>query len=241
MRRINKVLWYTDRNEHFFTGTPFTGATYYKQHMGPATRALSPVLAELQRDGVIARRDSGDTSNEPLFFALKKPFLHVFTSEQISNVEAVARNVLFDLPTDIANQVANDRVASVAHIGETIPYYTVYAGRPGEILRRDIAWATREADRTETGDNTAGASASETGDWQGSALDALIWYLNRDPSAGISLPTTDTSWFLYRQQGVRSIGVPSILMLYRFDLEELITAAIRIDVPDAETDDSDDE
>lgn len=239
MRRLNRVLWYTDRNEHFFTGTPLTGATYYRQNTGPATRALPPVLTELQRDGVLAQRENGDGAPGQQFFALKKPLLHLFTSEQISNVETVARNVMFDVPTAIPNQAAHDRVHDVAQIGESFPYFTVLAGRPAEILRRDLAWAMRKADLADVRASPEGSGAAD--ERSGDAVEALIWYLNRDPSAGISLPNADQSWFLYKQAGAPAIGVPDVLVLYRFDLEELVTGAIRVDASDPDAGERDDD
>jgi hypothetical protein len=167
--------------------------------------------------------------DEDLFFALKRPSLHLLTGDQISAVEAIARSVVFDVRAAIPNRAAHDRVARIAQIGETVPYFTVFSGRPAEILRADIAWAIAEAGRSSADQPAVVGDRRDVSEGRtDEALDALLWHVGHEPSAGISLPNVETSWFLYKQLGCREAGVPDMLIMYKFDLEELIVGGLRI-------------
>src|SRR5687767_11549584 len=61
--KLNKVLWYTDRIHYLRAGQPVTGATYVKQQSGPTARALSPVIAELEKEGAVATRERSWSSD----------------------------------------------------------------------------------------------------------------------------------------------------------------------------------
>jgi hypothetical protein len=60
------------------------------------------------------------------------------------------------------------------------------------------------------------------------AIDAALWHLQRDPSIGISLPSTMASWFIYKQAGLEHLAVPDVVIVYRFDVSEFLLESIRL-------------
>ena len=132
-----------------------------------------------------------------------------------------------------------DAVLQAARLGETIPYFTVFAGRAGNLSPTDFAWAIRESERR-LGKRAEAVSQPLNGRAE-LAMQALLWHILRDPSLGASLPSGGAgSWFVYRQQGVSgSGGVPDLSAVYRLDADELVLAGIRVAADDQEEMDED--
>ncbi len=233
VHRLNLVLWYSDRSIYLESGRPITGATYIRHQAGPQARPLQPMLAELEKDGVLARRLANRSGDFDLLFAIQRPDLTRFKADEISVVEAVTRVVCLDSSGSISHQTAHDRIWQAAQIGEVLPYFTAFAGRPGDILAADIDWAMRVLHPrdgvTPAGQNNelleiTGAANNRHQE----AVDAALWHLHRDPSIGISLPATKASWFIYKQAGLMHLAVPDVIIVYGFDVNELSLEAMRL-------------
>jgi hypothetical protein len=216
-------------------GRPITGATYVREQKGPHARSLQPMLAELEKDGVLTRRIADRHGEFDLLFAIKHPEISQFSPEEISIVDAVTRVVCFDSRGTIAHQASHDCVWQAANIGEVMPYFTVFAGRPGEIVAADIDWAMRllnprDAAKLNDHDDESLSSTmiKSLNNRCQEAIDAALWHLHRDPSIGISLPTTMASWFVYKQAGLEHLAVPDVAIVYRFDVSEFLLEAIRL-------------
>ena len=236
--RLGRVLWYSERNAYLETGRWISGATFVRQQAGPHPRALEPTLQELEREGVIARRLADEGSEFDFLFAIRRPDLSQLQPVEISIIDAVVGVICFQSQGRIALQAAHDRVWQAAQVGEQLPYFTVFAGRPGDILPVDIDWAARIA-RTYRGAELASKAneliAPEDIDAADvrrlEAIEAALWHLNHDPSIGTSLPTSDASWFVYKQSRHQTLAVPEIAVVYRFDVNELMLEAVRFSDP----------
>lgn len=227
VQRLSLILWYADRNLYLRRGRPLAGATYIRQQSGPWARPLEAQLRELEREGLIARRPRGYLAETDLLFALAPPGFSSLEPEEIGELEAAVRGVCLDARATVPHRAAHDAIWRAALIGETLPYFTVYAGRPGDLLSADLEWAAREAASRPTADGEARLSGTGRGRGR-EAVEALLWHLRRDPALGISLPGMEGSWFVYKQAGLAEVGVPEVGAVYRFELDELLPAAIRI-------------
>jgi hypothetical protein len=249
--RLHLVLWYADRNLHLRRGRPLTGATYVRHRAGPRARPLEAQLRELERDGLLARRPRGggaDGPDQQLLFALAPPppapAPGRLDAEEVAELEAAFRGVcLGPRAAAVPRRAAHDAVWRAALIGEALPYLTACAGQAGDLLPADVRWAAREA---EAGPPAGGGAARLGGGGLGlprarEAVEALLWHLRRDPGLGASLPGTEGSWFAHKQAGLAAAGVPEVVAVYRFELDELLPAAVRVGPapPDPEDDDGD--
>ncbi len=226
VERLNLVLWYVDRNLYLRRGRPLGGATYVRHQFGPRARPLEAQLDELGRDGLVARRTTRG-GEAGLLFALAPPEPGLLEAEEVSELEAAVRGVCLDPRATVPRRAAHDAVWRAALIGETLPYFTACAGQPGDLLPADIRWAVREAGAGLAADGKARISG--VGRPRGrEAVEALLWHLCRDPGLGASLPGTEDSWFVYKQAGVAEAGVPEVAAVYRFELDELLPAAVRV-------------
>jgi hypothetical protein len=233
--KLNRVLWYAERIWYFRTGELFVGATYLKRHPGPVAKPLGPLLEELEKDGALSSRERSHGGGMTQYFARLEPDLSVFTAPEISLVDALIETVCFRAapsPVDIA---ADDRVWKLAQIGETLPHYTVFAARPAEILKRDLDWAVEHVRRgVGEPDLEELEELTKLNPRIDEAYAALEWHLTRDLSAGMPIPVTNTSFFLYKQSHSSALTLPAIAVLYTIDLGELAICRARFEFNDEE-------
>jgi hypothetical protein len=236
--KLNWILWYADRNVHLLQGQPLAGATYVKRPYGPLARALTPVLGELENEQLVAIRPCSHGLEMEQYFATRSPSLAALRPEHVSQLEAAIRHVCFDPQAPVFNKKAHDRVWRVARVGETLPYYTVLSGAAGELLEEDIDWATREVrrHRFET-DWKEMEELRELNFRIEDACKALVWFLTREPSAGVQIPNGRSSVFIYKQRGSRALDVPDISVIYKIDLEEVVLGSFRYTFQGAEDED----
>ena len=237
LERLNRILWYVDRTVFLTRDRVATGATYVRHRCGPWAKPLESVLRDLERRGLVAQRPRVGDREPDLLVSLAKPDLAGFDAEEISLVEAMTRALCFDERSTIAFRDAHDTILGAARLGEVIPYFTVFAGRPAETSGADLAWAIRESERRKAAKVPAPAEAP-TGRLR-AAVDGLLWHLLRDPSLGASLPAGGPgSWFVYRQHGVKDARVPDLACVYRLEADELVLGGIRVAVDDEEDEDA---
>jgi hypothetical protein len=236
--KLSRVLWYADRNTNLASGEPITGATYVKRPYGPVARPLAPVLRELEQDGAIAIRMHSHGTDMEQYFAIQAPAIAELRPEHVSTLDAAIRHVCFDPHASVANRKEHDRVWRVARVGETLPHYTVFSGIPGDLSEADMDWAVREARRAPLETNWKEMEElRELNPRIEDACKAVVWYLSREPSAGVPVPAGRESVFLHKQRGHRALDVPDICVLYRLDLEELILGPFRYGFVNVEEDD----
>ena len=237
LERLNRILWYVDRTVFLTRDRVATGATYVRHRGGPWAKPLESVLRDLERRGLVAQRPRVGDREPDLLVSLAKPDLAGFDAEEISLVEAMTRALCFDQRSTIAFRDAHDTILGAARLGEVIPYFTVFSGRPAETSAADLAWAIRESERRKAPKAPAPAEAP-TGRLR-AAVDGLLWHLLRDPSLGASLPAGGAgSWFVYRQHGVKDARVPDLACVYRLEADELVLGGIRVAVDDEEDEDA---
>jgi hypothetical protein len=229
--KLNKVLWYAERIWYLRTGQPIAGATYLKQQFGVVARTLAPLVAELEKEGALSTRERSQGGSLTQYFARFEPDLSVFTAPEISVVDSLIETICFRNAPSPVDLAADDQVWKLAQIGETLPYYTVFAARPAEILKRDMDWAVEHVRR--------GIGEPELEELEeitklspriDEAYAALEWHLTRDPSAGLPIPVGNKSFFLYKQSHNAPLTVPKIAVIYTIDLDELVICRVRFDL-----------
>jgi hypothetical protein len=182
LERLNRILWYVDRTVLRTRDRVATGATYLRHRGGPWAKPMESVLRDLERRGLVAQRARVGDREPDLLVSLARPDLAGFDAEEISLVEAMTRALCFDQRSTIPARDAHDAIMAAARLGEVIPYFTVFSGRPAEIGASDLAWAIRESERRKAAKPPQPAEAP-TGRLR-AAVDGLLWHLLRDPSLG---------------------------------------------------------
>jgi hypothetical protein len=236
--KLNKVLWHAERIWHLRSGQPIAGATYLKQQFGAVAKSLAPLVMELEKEGALTTRERSHGSTSMQYFARFEPDLSVFTAPEISVVDSLIETICFQAAPSPVDLTVDDQVWKLAQIGETLPYYTIFAARPAEILKRDMDWAV---DHVSRGIGEPKLEEVEEITKLNPRIDeayaALEWHLTRDPSAGLPIPVSNTSFFLYKQSHNTPLTVPGIAVIYTIDLNEVVICRVRFD-PNEEDEES---
>jgi hypothetical protein len=228
--KLNKVLWHAERIWHLRTGQPIAGATYLKQQFGVVAKTLAPLVMELEKEGALSTRERSHGSSLMQYFARFEPDLSMFTAPEVSVVDSLIETICFQATPSPLDLTADNQVSKLAQIGETLPYYTVFAARPAEILKRDMDWAIEHIRRGIGEPELEGVEEiTKLNPRIDEAYAALEWHLTRDPSAGLPIPVSNTSFFLYKQSPNIPLTIPEIAVIYTVDLDEVIICRVRFE------------
>lgn len=88
--KLNKILWKSDFDSYAATGVPVTGCSYQRLELGPAPKAMLPLLTEMVRGGLLREdvTDFQDGVKEYRSIALVEPQMHYFSAKDIQFVDA---------------------------------------------------------------------------------------------------------------------------------------------------------
>ncbi len=91
--KLNKILWKSDFDSYAARGMPITGCAYQRLRLGPAPKAMLPLLNEMLRDGLLREEetDFGGDIVEKRPIPLVEPKMEYFSPEDLAFVEAAIR------------------------------------------------------------------------------------------------------------------------------------------------------
>lgn len=226
--KLNWICWYSECHNYLLKRTSLTGATYRKFADGPIATPTTAAIMELEKAGALARRTASLTGIDR-YFAVTKPDLSMFDSDQVAMIDMIVRAVCFNIDATMLSRQNYDRIIQIARTGEEIPYFTVLAGRAGSPSESDIAWAISRVRDDLPPSARSDFDAPRVLDRNVHlACTALVWHLLREPEIGSALHLPKSSWFLYKQRGLRN-RVPDVTALYTFVMDELIIRGLRFD------------
>ena len=145
--KMNKALFYTDREAYVRLGEPVTGETYVKQRMGPVSSHLNEIVDELVREGRIAVRRVqklgayGKPYEHHLYFATADPKVDDFSGPQVAIVNQVVDTIAHRHTAASISDASHDMVYEMAEPGEIIPYYTAFSHLLVQPTESAMAWA----------------------------------------------------------------------------------------------------
>ena len=145
--KLNKILWYAERDAYLQLGHAITGAKFIKRQYGPVPAAIVPTLERLEAERAIIIRETvsyGKPKRE--FISMHAPDISGFAPEEISIVNAAISSIChFHTAASISNK-SHDEAWELAEIGEELPLYTAFS-IAGEVDEEDVAWARLEISR----------------------------------------------------------------------------------------------
>lgn len=151
--KLNKILYYADREAYLRSGKPITGEVYVKHQYGPVSSHLDAAIAELEHDRLIAVAEAsgynafvGARYAQKQYLSLRRPEVSLFTADEVSLIEQYVDLICERYTAREISRVSHDLVWEAAALGEEIPYYTVFLQTPSEVRPEDVTWA-REAIR----------------------------------------------------------------------------------------------
>lgn len=138
--KLNKVLWFSEREMFLQYGRGITGETYIKKDHGPVPLHMIEASNELEAEKKIVVRPGLRRYPTKDYVSLAKPDISCFAPEEID----IVRSQLQWIEPLTANQVSNishDWAWQTADDDEEIPLATGLLGAPIKPSASDIAWA----------------------------------------------------------------------------------------------------
>ncbi len=152
--RLNKILFYSDTEAYLALGGPITGEVYVKHQYGPVASHFDEVIEELEAEKALAVVEpsgvhaySGEPHARQHYVALRKPTLQDFSADEISIVDECIQVVCRKDAAQPISDHAHDLAWKSAHIGEELPYFTVFSRLIGEVTPSDTKWAGNQLKR----------------------------------------------------------------------------------------------
>lgn len=146
--KLNKILYYADREAYLRTGAPITGEVYVKHQYGPVSSHLDEAIASLRSGSLIAVSEAtgygiytGDVFTQKQYVSLQRPDVSVFLPAEVLLLEQYVDMICDRYTAREISQESHDVVWEAAAIGEEIPYYTAFLQTPAEVTAADVAWA----------------------------------------------------------------------------------------------------
>ena len=92
--KLNKILWKSDFEAYAGRGVPVTGCAYQRLRLGPAPRAMLPLLTEMVQTGLLREdvTDFGDGIEERRPIALQQPNMSHFGRDDLRFVNDAIRH-----------------------------------------------------------------------------------------------------------------------------------------------------
>jgi hypothetical protein len=139
--RLNKILWFSDREMFLRHGKTISGETYLKFPQGPVCRYLSAFLDSFAQEKRIAIRKAKVYDYEQYeYISLAEPDLSSFTSQKIDVIWRQIDRVASIWAKD-AGSLSHGRAWETANMWEEIPMYSVLADKTREITEECLDWA----------------------------------------------------------------------------------------------------
>ena len=138
MTKLNKILWFSDREAFLKLGQTISGDTYIRRPKGPVSASLDEALKELKAENCISMTER---EGEPkhIFRSLKASETGVLEPKEIALLDDQV-NRIRPLTADEASELSHDYTWRMYEDDEEIDMVAVLA-RPGMITPEMLEWA----------------------------------------------------------------------------------------------------
>lgn len=142
--RLNKILWFADREAYRMNGSSITADSYVKRRLGPAPKNVLAAIAELASEDKIAVREAALPSNYVMrhFFKLAEPGVSALSDQDRAILDAIMDIVCDNFTANEISNATHDHIWESAEIGEEIPLYVAAFAVPGQITDEVRSWAS---------------------------------------------------------------------------------------------------
>ena len=138
--KLNKILWFSDREAYLKLGHTISGGTYIRMPRGPVADSLNAALFSLEADGILTTISEyhGEYSKYT-FHSLTQPECKCISNEETQILDSQIKR-LADLTAKEVSELSHDYTWDLYENGEPIDMVAVLA-RPMKPTAEDIAWA----------------------------------------------------------------------------------------------------
>jgi len=138
MVKLNKVLFFSDRNAYIRLGKTITDGHYVKKSFGPVVEDFDALIDRLEENRIVAvyERKMPDLTAQKRVVALRRPNLSEFTGEEIAVVEDVI-DWMRPMTANEISELSHESVGwEVARINEPIVFSTALISKRTRALSK---------------------------------------------------------------------------------------------------------
>jgi len=142
--KLNKILWFSDREMFLRFGASITGETYLRFPQGPVSQHILEILRVLQDDRkVLIRKKKRFDYDQYVYLSLVDPDISTFSAPEI---DVINRQVAWILPmkAEEISTISHGRAWQITEEFQEIPMFSVLAEKVRDPLPDDLAWALAE-------------------------------------------------------------------------------------------------
>jgi len=142
--KLNKILWFSDREMYLQTGNTISGETYLKFPQGAVSKNILPICDELVAEGKIAVRKPRYQYDQYEYISLAQPDILPFSAQE---TDVIYRVIQWIAPMSAAeaSEVSHGRAWDTAEFGNAIPMFSVLAEKARDLTPEDLVWALAES------------------------------------------------------------------------------------------------
>lgn len=139
--KLNKILWFADREMFLRTGETISGETYLRFPQGPVSKNLLVAQAQLEDEKKILIRKVRHYGYEQFeYISLSDPDITLFS---VREIDVIGRQIAWigPLPATEVSEISHDRTWEIFADGEEIPMFAVLASKTRDFTPEDMDWA----------------------------------------------------------------------------------------------------
>lgn len=143
--KLNKILWFSDREMYLRVGHTIAGETYLRFPQGPVSKHLLDAQEQLvAQHKILLKKARHYTYEQFEYISLTDPDISAFTAQEI---DIMGRQIAWIYPMTAVqiSEISHDRTWQIFQNGEEIPMFTVLAAKTRDITPEDLQWALAEA------------------------------------------------------------------------------------------------
>lgn len=141
--KLNKILWFSDREMYLRTGHTISGDAYLRFPQGPVSKNILQAQDELACEGKILYRRVKRPYEQYEYISLMAPDISFFSAEEI---DVIGRQIAWIAPLSAkeVSAISHDRTWQTYKDGEEIPMFAVLAATTRDFQPEDLNWALEE-------------------------------------------------------------------------------------------------
>ncbi len=140
--KLNKILWFADRETYIATGKPLTNAIYIKKQFGPVPRNIDTVIKKLIEAKKIEqqRKQTSEDYSRTLYTALQAPEENILSTSEMEILNPIIANIRDKHTAKGISEKSHDIAWDMAELDKEIPYASIHVSRIGKVTPEDIQW-----------------------------------------------------------------------------------------------------
>lgn len=139
--RLNKILWWADKEAYRMTGASISGSKYVRRMRGPVPSHVLRSLRELEEEGNISIRHPTEVYEPRLFKSEKPASNEMFSEFEKRLVNSYAKIICTHFTADEISELSHDDIWEAANEGEEIPLSATLVSEAGDFRAEVTNWA----------------------------------------------------------------------------------------------------